>query len=244
MFAMVLCKCRHDSIFLRPSQLIYAFYWCTGYDTINVMDSFLVNFSLLTFISVVLVVVMSVVIHEVAHGYTAYLFGDRTALAAGRLTLNPTPHIDFVGSVLVPVGAMLLAGSAFGWAKPVPVDERHLKTKRQRFLVSAAGILANLFIAMLAFFAIKFGAGNGAVSSEGVKLITLILVTNMSLAIFNLIPIPPFDGMAMLQSLFPKLQFDSRVIYNPIYMIVAILGASFIFNLILPSVLTSIAKLI
>ncbi len=208
------------------------------------MDSLLASFSLVTFVSVVFITVMSVVIHEVAHGYTAYLFGDKTALMAGRLTLNPIPHIDFIGSVVVPVGAMLLAGSTFGWAKPVPVDERHLKTKRQRFLVAAAGVVANLSVAILAFFAIKFGAGNGTVSPEVAKLIALILVTNLSLAIFNLIPIPPFDGMAMLQSLFPRLYFDSRVIYNPLYMIVAILGASFIFNLILPKVIASLARVL
>lgn len=182
------------------------------------------------------VTLFSIVIHEVAHGAVAYYFKDRTAYASGRLTLNPLPHIDIIGSILVPIGAFLLASTLFGWAKPVPVNPRNLVGKYADFWVSAAGVLANLFLVVVAFALSYFLAKNGLLTEASGKVLYMILVVNLSLALFNLIPIPPFDGMSILQSLFPKLRIQSTIIYNPFFIIAAIIVASFIYGLISPYV--------
>ena len=96
-----------------------------------------------------LIVIFSIIIHEVSHGYAAYIQGDETALRAGRLTLNPLPHIDMFGSVLVPLLAFFTAGTFFGWAKPVPYNVHNIRTKIGHAFVAAAGVLANLLLALV-----------------------------------------------------------------------------------------------
>jgi Zn-dependent protease len=194
------------------------------------------EFSLFAIALAAVVTLFSIVMHEVAHGAVAYYFKDRTAYASGRLTLNPLPHIDIIGSVLVPIGAFLLASTLFGWAKPVPVNPRNLVGKYADFWVSAAGVLANLFLVVVAFTLSYFLAKNGLLTEASGKVLYMILVVNLSLALFNLIPIPPFDGMSILQSLFPKLRIQSTIIYNPFFIIAAIIVASFIYGLISPHV--------
>ncbi len=91
------------------------------------------------------IVIYSIILHEIAHGYTAYMFGDNTARRAGRLSLNPLPHLDPVGSVLLPLMAVTSGFGVFGWAKPVPIDPGYLNTKLKDIAVSAAGILTNFY---------------------------------------------------------------------------------------------------
>lgn len=135
--------------------------------------------------------VMSVILHEVAHGWVAKQCGDPTAEAAGRLTLNPIHHIDPVFTILMPIMTWYLAGFIFGGAKPVPVNPyyyRHPETDDLK--VSLAGVATNFLIALAAGYAIHLWKPGSA----GHSLFTLITIANLVLAFFNLIPIPPLDG--------------------------------------------------
>lgn len=151
--------------------------------------------------------ILSIIIHEVAHGYAALSLGDKTALNAGRLTLNPIPHIDLIGSVLVPLILVLQApvtgfGFVFGWAKPVPYNPYNLKNQRWgEAIVSIAGVATNLVLAVL--FAgvahVAAGAGNSAFAD----LAKVAVFVNLSLGLFNLMPIPPLDGFGFLRGILP-----------------------------------------
>lgn len=181
------------------------------------------------------VIIYSIILHEIAHGYAAYIQGDETAYRIGRLTLNPLPHIDMVGSVFVPLFAFLSLGTFFGWANPVPYNVHNIRTKIGHAFVAAAGVLTNLLLALLTGIVFKVLASHGVLTYDmGVALLTIIKI-NVSLAFFNLIPVPPFDGMSILQALFPRLHINSRVIYNPLYMIGAILVASVLYGMFMPT---------
>jgi Zn-dependent protease len=181
-----------------------------------------------------LVVMFSIILHEVAHGYAAYIQGDETALRAGRLTLNPLPHIDVMGSVIVPLLAFSTIGSFFGWAKPVPYNVHNIRTRIGHAFVAAAGVMTNLMIALLVGVSLVFLASHGfATQALADGLVTVIMV-NVSLAFFNLIPVPPFDGMAIIQALFPRMHIDSRIVYSPLYLVGAILVASVLYSKCMP----------
>lgn len=143
----------------------------------------------------IIVLIFSVVIHEVAHGYTAYLFGDSTAKNKGRLTLNPIKHIDLFGSIIVPLLLILLPGNVIlGWAKPVPYNPYNLKNRRWgEFWVAFAGPLSNLLIGIIFIILIRLAPLLG-LSPIFVTLAFMIVIINFVLAVFNLIPIPPLDG--------------------------------------------------
>jgi Zn-dependent protease len=154
------------------------------------------------------VLLFSVIIHECAHGYVAEWWGDPTARMLGRLTLNPLPHIDLFGSILVP-GMLILSGSGilFGWAKPVPVTPENFRDRRMGDItVSLAGPASNILLA-LGFAAILAVAGlisGGGAPSEVVwQLCTYGILLNFVLAVFNLLPIPPLDGSHVVANLLP-----------------------------------------
>ncbi|PIP69287.1 site-2 protease family protein [Candidatus Nomurabacteria bacterium CG_4_9_14_0_2_um_filter_32_10] len=150
------------------------------------------------------ILIMSVVIHEVSHGFVALRFGDKTALYAGRLTLNPLKHLDMFGSVLLPLLLVLShAPFLFGWAKPVPYNPNNLSNRKWGTIaVAFAGILVNIFVAVLFGLILRFSLGT-VVSESFISIISSIVLINLGLAIFNLVPIPPLDGSKILFSLLP-----------------------------------------
>jgi len=155
------------------------------------------------FIIFITILILSVIIHEVSHGYVAYMLGDPTAKLAGRLTLNPIKHLDPVGSFIVPVLMFFSTGFMFGWARPVPYNPYNLRNQRWgTALVGAAGALLNLFIAIVFGIFIRFAAALG-LSSAVVEISSLIVFVNLILAVFNMIPVPPLDGSKVLFSLLP-----------------------------------------
>ena len=154
----------------------------------------------------VVILIMSVVVHEVSHGYMALFWGDRTAEVAGRLTLNPLKHIDPIGSILVP-GILILSGSPFpfGWARPVPYNEHNLTNQRWGTLaVASAGILANFAIALVFGIVFRAGVFFGFANDGFVYIVSIIILVNIGLGFFNLIPVPPLDGSKILFSVLPQ----------------------------------------
>lgn len=151
-----------------------------------------------------LVLIFSIIAHEVAHGYAADSLGDPTPRLAGRLTLNPLPHIDPVGSVLLP-GLLVLTGSPifFGWAKPVPYNPYNLRSARWgEFLVATAGVATNLLVALVFGLIVRFGGSLG-LDQTMLDLAGLIAFVNLFIGFFNLIPFPPLDGFTALRSALP-----------------------------------------
>ena len=148
------------------------------------------------------ILVMSVVIHEVSHGYAASMLGDQTARYAGRLTLNPIKHLDPLGSVIIPIITSFM-GFTFGWAKPVPVNPYNLRNKRWgEFIVSAVGPGSNFAVAVIFSLLIRVAVLNNLPPSF-VSISAIIVLINLVLAVFNLMPIPPLDGSKVLFSLLP-----------------------------------------
>lgn len=155
----------------------------------------------------VLPVVFAITVHEVAHGWVARQYGDKTAWMLGRLTLNPLRHIDPVGTILLP-GLLLLSGTGFifGWAKPVPVNPDNLKNpKRDMALVAMAGPAANLLMALgwalLVRFAIQLDTPFASLPMIYMGIAGISI--NLVLAIINLLPIPPLDGSRILTGILP-----------------------------------------
>ena len=146
----------------------------------------------------IFVLIYSIILHEIAHGYVAYREGDNTAKWAGRLTLLPWPHIDIVGSIIVPIMSYMYAGVTMGWAKGVPYNPHMLRHKYSEARVAAAGVAMNLLIAIVFAFVYRF------INLDIIKYVSsIIVVVNVSLCIFNLLPLPPFDGLRILTSIFP-----------------------------------------
>src|SRR3990167_2096726 len=142
----------------------------------------------------------SVVIHELCHGLVADRLGDHTARDAGRLTLNPIPHLDIFGSILLPLFLFMVNSPIlFGAAQPVPGNIFNLRTpKRDMAFVSLAGPIANVAIALVFALPIRLGLVGG--TDPGFGILAQIVIMNLVLAIFNLIPIPPLDGSKILAS--------------------------------------------
>lgn len=155
--------------------------------------------------------VFAIVCHEVAHGWVARALGDQTAARLGRLTLNPIKHVDPIGTVVLPLLLAIAHAPIFGWAKPVPVRAKHLRNpRRDMVLVALAGPGINLVLALLTTFALGATyAAAGELPEAGVagflteNLVNFLLI-NVFLAVFNLIPLPPFDGGHVVEGALPR----------------------------------------
>ena len=180
----------------------------------------------------IIILIISVILHEVSHGFMADRLGDPTARLQGRLTLNPMKHIDPVGSVIVPVITYLIGGFAFGWAKPVPYNPYNLKNRRRgEFLIALAGPASNLAIALIFGTILRFtargitDAASAASLAPFITVLSYIVIINIILAIFNLIPLPPLDGSKLLFSLLPHQYGRVRTVmeqYAPVFVLIVV----------------------
>ncbi len=166
------------------------------------------------YLIMVVVLFFSVIVHEVAHGYVALLNGDATAKVSGRLTFNPLPHVDMVGTIIVP--ALLLisqSGILFGWAKPVPVNPLNFRNYRTgEITVSASGPLSNFFLAAVFAQLLPWSEAN-----PGFFLLCKYgIIINLYLMLFNLIPIPPLDGSRILMPVLPRALQELYIQLEPV----------------------------
>lgn len=182
------------------------------------------------------ILVFSVVAHEISHGYMAQYLGDPTARLAGRLTMNPAKHIDPIGSILVPiVTALMPGGFVFGWAKPVPYNPYNLRDQKWGDAkVALAGPMTNLGIALIFGLFLRFYVSN--IADSMASMVQLIVLINIFLAIFNLVPIPPLDGSKVLLNVLP-LRYRYIGDYLERYaLVLIIIFAFFLWKYILPLV--------
>jgi Zn-dependent protease len=159
------------------------------------------DFSIESLILRIPAILLALTIHECAHGWVAFKLGDRTAYDAGRVTLNPVAHLDVFGTI------MLLFGP-FGWAKPVPVDDRYFENpKKGILLVSAAGPISNVIVALICGYLLRILASmapSGTIHPYIYQFLTLSILINTGISFFNLLPVPPLDGSKILLGMLPN----------------------------------------
>jgi Zn-dependent protease len=180
--------------------------------------------------------VVAVILHEISHGVVALWFGDRTAKEAGRLTLNPVAHVDPFGTLILPAMGAIVGLPVFGYAKPVPVNPGRLHRPRRNMLyVSFAGPVTNLTLMVVAAFAARAAFENGprVFTYNQLPLSTRVLFSfatvNLLLGVFNLLPIPPLDGSAILERVLPARWLPSWYKFRP-YGLLLILALVFGFS--------------
>ena len=191
----------------------------------------------MTVVLPLIILILSIIAHEVAHGYAADSLGDPTARLAGRLTLNPLPHIDLMGSIILPA-LLVFTGSPilFGWAKPVPYNPYNLKNKRLgEAFVAVAGSATNILLAIIFALVVRFGAYFGF-DAMALSLAAVIAFINLFLGFFNLIPFPPLDGFTALRAALPwhlssgLARFENRIrAMGTLSLILFLLIFSFVF---------------
>ena|SRR3989344_4053843 len=190
----------------------------------------------MAFIFQILILIFSIVIHEVSHGYAASALGDDTARWQGRLTLNPMKHLDPVGSFLIPLISFAMGGFIIGWAKPVPYNPYNLRPSRwSEALVALAGPASNLAVALIFGLIIRFGST--VASPAFLEITALIVFINIVLAVFNLVPISPLDGSKILYALFPERLKPIRDFFEQYALFLLIFLIFFLWKLILPLVI-------
>ena len=192
------------------------------------------------------ILIMSIVIHEVSHGFMAEYFGDNTARDAGRLTLNPLKHLDLFGSIFLPIVLYISTKAVghpfvFGWAKPVPYNPNNLDDRKWGTIaVAAAGVLANFIIAIVFGIIIRLAPSFGLpaydiFSPHPFYVITqAIVLTNLALGIFNLVPIPPLDGSKILFSFLPERAFSFILAYEQYSLILLLIFIVFFSDYLYP----------
>jgi len=209
------------------------------------------------FILYMVALIFSLSVHESAHAWTSDYFGDDTARLMGRISLNPTVHVDPIGTLLFPAIAFFTHAPVIGWAKPTPVNPLRWRNKRvANFWVSIAGVICNFIIAIVAGIILRvllsanlihpgmylgeFEPNSTSLIWEGgVKLLTTFFVLNIALGVFNLIPIPPLDGSKVLQSILPdsfESGFEALERFGYLLLILAMFTGVFgmIFRVVMP----------
>jgi len=178
----------------------------------------------LSLIFLVIILIMSVVLHELSHGYAAVALGDPTPRLQGRLTLNPLKHLDPVGSFIVPIVILLLTQgqSVFGWARPVQWNPYNLKNRRSgELLIAAAGPCCNFLVAIIFSLVIRFAP----LSESFVQIGSFVVMTNIVLGLFNLVPLPPLDGSHIFFSIMPARWSGVRMVierYSIFFLLIAL----------------------
>ena len=184
-------------------------------------------------------VIVAIILHEISHGVVALWFGDDTAKRAGRLTLNPIPHIDPFGSIILPAMLTIIGFGAFGWAKPVPVDPSKLRKPRsQMVLVGLAGPFTNFGLMAIAAVAARIAYGNYTGFADRVADLPLVIqvllffaLANLLLGLFNLLPLPPLDGSSLIERVLPADWLPTWYRFRP-YGLVVILLLAFSTNIL------------
>ncbi len=174
---------------------------------------------------------LAIILHEISHGVVALFFGDDTAKRAGRLTLNPIPHIDPFGSIILPAMLTITGFGAFGWAKPVPVDPVKLRNpRRQMLFVGLAGPFSNFalmavsaVVARAAFGAYTGGANRIADLPLVIQVLLFFALANLILGLFNLLPIPPLDGSSLIERVLPAAWLPAWHRFRPYGILVLLL---------------------
>ncbi len=196
------------------------------------------------------VLVFSVIFHEFAHGYVANSRGDDTAYLSGRLTFNPLPHIDPVGTVLLPAACALMGLPAIGWAKPVPVNPYRMRNPRSDMAaVAFSGPLSNILLVVAAALAFKLimllGFPGGDLALTLLRIISFAIIINLALALFNLIPVFPLDGSQIMLGLLKGrwLELYERHLPYGMYIIFGLVLTGLVKYLILPPLAVAISVL-
>ena len=193
------------------------------------------------FIFYFLIIVPSAIIHEYAHGWVADMLGDPTARYAGRLTINPVPHMDLWGTILMPITLSILTGGKFlfAYAKPVPYNPYNLKNQKWGpAMVAIAGPAANFLLAFaFAIFVRVLPASNFT------EILKIIVYVNILLAVFNLVPIPPLDGSKVLYAILPDSAQNTRRFLDRYGLVILLFFIFFLFETILP-VINGLFKLL
>ncbi|KND48732.1 MAG: Peptidase M50 [Parcubacteria bacterium C7867-003] len=186
------------------------------------------------FIFQIIILIFSVVVHEVSHGFMAYRLGDNTAKFEGRLTLNPFKHLEWFGSFILPVISYMTGGFIIGWAKPVPFNPYNLSDQKWgEAKVAIAGPLSNIAIAVFFGLLIRFGA-LATIGGSFVYFASMIVFINLILATFNLIPVPPLDGSKILFSLLPYSMRNVQEWFERNSIFILIIFVFFLWKFVLP----------
>ncbi|MDQ3946812.1 MAG: site-2 protease family protein [Actinomycetota bacterium] len=172
--------------------------------------------------------VVAVILHEISHGVVALAFGDDTAKRAGRLTLNPVPHIDPLGSIILPAFAVLTGAPFLGWAKPVPVNPSNLRNPRRQMLyVGLVGPFTNFALMMVAAVAARLvPPGDGGIDLRFVLI--AFAAVNLFLGVFNLLPIPPLDGSSLIERFLPHTWLPTWWKIRPYGFLILLVGLFYI----------------
>lgn len=203
-------------------------------------------FNIMQYVYIIIVILVSLTFHEFSHAFVSYRLGDPTAKSMGRLTLNPIKHLDPLGTIMMV--ASMIGGMGIGWAKPVPINPMYYRSKKAgTMLVSIAGPLSNLLLSFLFIFPliyIDWRYGVNTLQANDPKYIIasisqMFMLTNISLAIFNLIPVPPLDGSKILSGVLPTRQYYQFMQYENYIGIVFIL-IIFIFPGILNTIMRTV----
>ena len=198
------------------------------------------------------ILLISLTVHELAHGWIAYRLGDPTAKSRGRLTLNPLKHLDPLGTAMFVV-TYLLSGFVFGWAKPIPVSPYYFKNRQRGMaVVGAAGPACNFLMAVLFGLILRFtypvlAADPGRIDTAIVDILFMFVQINIVLGVFNLIPIPPLDGSRVLGGFLPRGAYQKWVAvdrYGILILLVLIVGFERPFFSLLSGAVTGIRDLI